>query len=271
MNEQTPEDKHPSKDEHTAKGEHMAKGAPAIKPTHDEVEQGAYALSQKDGRPKGSAEENWLEAEAQLRHAGSGHPELSENQGREGHAGHHAHMAADFRKRIYIALVLTLPVLLLSPMLQTLVGAREAFGFSADTYVLFGFSSALVWYGGGPFLKGLVSELKSLQPGMMTLVAVAIGTPYLYSSAVVFGLSGKAFLLRAGRPGRHHAAGALDRDEVGDGRLEGPGGAGAGRCGHCHWRRFRRGGGNRRRYSGATQIRSMSWPSCSYPAPPIGR
>jgi len=100
-------------------------------------------------------------------------------------------MAADFRKRFWIALVLTLPILALSPMLQTLAGLREAIRFSGDAYVLFGLSSAVFWYGGWPFLKGLVSELKSLQPGMMTLVAVAITTAYLYSGAVVFGLTGK--------------------------------------------------------------------------------
>jgi Cu2+-exporting ATPase len=111
------------------------------------------------------------------------------------HAGHdhHAHMAADFRNRLWISLVLTLPILALSPMLQTLVGLREAIRFPGDIYVLFGLSSAVFWYGGWPFLKGLFKELKSRQPGMMTLVAVAITTAYLYSSAVVFGLTGKMF------------------------------------------------------------------------------
>ncbi len=102
-------------------------------------------------------------------------------------------MAADFRKRFWISLVLTLPILVLSPMLQALVGLREVIGFPGDLYVLFGFASAVFWYGGWPFLKGLFNELKSRQPGMMTLVAVAITTAYLYSSAVVFGLTGKMF------------------------------------------------------------------------------
>ena len=102
-------------------------------------------------------------------------------------------MAADFRKRFWISLVLTLPILVLSPMLQTLVGLREAIRFPGDIYVLFGLSSAVFWYGGWPFLKGLFEELKSRQPGMMTLISVAIATAYLYSSAVVFGLTGKMF------------------------------------------------------------------------------
>lgn len=109
------------------------------------------------------------------------------------HHAHHAHMAADFEKRFWISLALTLPVLALSPMLQKLVGLHQVIGFSGDLYVLFGFASAVFWYGGRPFLKGLFNELKTRKPGMMTLVAVAITTAYLYSSAVVFGLTGKMF------------------------------------------------------------------------------
>jgi Cu2+-exporting ATPase len=102
-------------------------------------------------------------------------------------------MAADFRKRFWISLVLTLPILVLSPMLQELVGLREAIRFPGDIYVLFGFSSAVFWYGGWPFLKGFFEEIKSRRPGMMTLISVAIATAYLYSGAVVFGLTGKMF------------------------------------------------------------------------------
>ena len=60
-------------------------------------------------------------------------------------------------------------------------------------YVLFSLSSAVFWYGGWPFLKGLFEELNSGRPGVMTLVAVAITTAYVYSSAVEFGLTGMTF------------------------------------------------------------------------------
>jgi Cu2+-exporting ATPase len=167
--------------------EHATKNKPETKPAQDEVAKKAYGIYLKEGRPQGHAEQNWLEAEAQMAHAGSDHP--------DGHAHHedHAQMAADFRKRFWISLVLTLPILSLSPMLQTLVGMREAIRFSGDMYVLFGLSSAVFWYGGWPFLKGLFAELRSRQPGMMMLISVAIATAYLYSSAVVFGLTGKMF------------------------------------------------------------------------------
>jgi len=111
------------------------------------------------------------------------------------HAGadHHAHMASDFRQRFWISLILTLPILVLSPLLQRLLGLREAIRFPGDLYLLFVLASAVFWYGGWPFLKGLIKELRTRQPGMMTLFAVAIATAYLYSSAVVFGLTGKIF------------------------------------------------------------------------------
>jgi Cu2+-exporting ATPase len=126
-------------------------------------------------------------AEGKTPHAGS------DPADQHNHHDHHAHMAADFRNRFWISLVLTLPILVLSPMLQKLVGLQESIGFPGDIYVLFGFSSAVFWYGGWPFLKGFFEEIKSRRPGMMTLISVAIATAYLYSSAVVFGLTGKMF------------------------------------------------------------------------------
>ncbi len=118
---------------------------------------------------------------------------VDENPIHHDHKNHHAHMAADFRDRFWVSLILTLPILILSPLLQKMVGVREVIHFSGDVYVLFVLSTAVFFYGGWPFLKGLFKEIKSKQPGMMTLVAVAITTAYAYSSAVVFGLTGKVF------------------------------------------------------------------------------
>ena len=181
--------------------EHTVKAEPVKKPTQGEVAKKAYAIYVKEGRPQGHADQNWSDAEAQLLHAGTGQadppePDLHKDGHQDehkGHQDHHSRMAADVRKRFWISLAVTLPILALSPLLQTLVGLREAISFPGDLYVLFGFSSAVFWYGGWPFLKGLYTELTTLKPGMMTLVAVAITTAYLYSSAVVFGLTGKMF------------------------------------------------------------------------------
>jgi len=102
-------------------------------------------------------------------------------------------MVADFRKRFWISIVFTVPVLVLSPMIQSFLGFRETLGFPGDNYILWSLSSFIFFYGGWPFLKGLYDELKKREPGMMTLIAVAITTAYGYSSIVVFGLKGKVF------------------------------------------------------------------------------
>lgn len=110
-----------------------------------------------------------------------------------GDHGHHAHMVEEFKKRFWISLILTPPILILSPLIQGFLGLGESLRFTGDRYVLFALATLVFFYGGRPFLKGFFDELSRRTPGMMTLIAVAIGTAYIYSSAVVFGLDGKLF------------------------------------------------------------------------------
>lgn len=121
----------------------------------------------------------------------SEHQTINKSDHQHGHHDHHAMMIEDFKKRFWISLVLTVPILALSHMIQQLIGFEIT--FFGDQYVLFGLSSILFFYGGWPFLKGLWDELKDKNPGMMTLIAVAITVAYVYSSAVVFGLEGMDF------------------------------------------------------------------------------
>jgi Cu2+-exporting ATPase len=102
-------------------------------------------------------------------------------------------MVADFRRRFWISMILTIPVLALSPLIQDLLGLRATLAFRGESYVLFGFSALIYFYCGWPFLKGIYDEISGRRPGMMTLIAVAISTAFFYSSAVVFGLPGKLF------------------------------------------------------------------------------
>lgn len=106
------------------------------------------------------------------------------------HHGHHGHgdMVEDFKKRFFISLILTLPILALSPMIQHFMGVDWRFG--NDMYLLFGLSTIVFFYGGWPFLTGGISELKDRNPGMMTLIALAITIAYGYSTMVVFGWDG---------------------------------------------------------------------------------
>jgi P-type Cu2+ transporter len=116
------------------------------------------------------------------------HNKKADQPGHDEHAGHHTEI---FLKRFWICLVITIPVLLLSHMIQQWIGFQLA--FTGDKYLLLALSSFIFFYGGWPFLGGLVREMKHWNPGMMTLVAVAITTAYVYSVAVVFGLPGMDF------------------------------------------------------------------------------
>ncbi len=102
-------------------------------------------------------------------------------------------MVADFRRRFWVSIVLTVPALVLAEMIQHWLGLRETLHFSGYNYVEWAVASVIFFYGGWPFLKGLKNELSDLKPGMMTLIALAITVAYVYSSAVVFGLPGNVF------------------------------------------------------------------------------
>ncbi len=112
-----------------------------------------------------------------------------------GHGGHdhHAHMVADFRRRFWVSLALTVPVLALAPLIQRLLGLEDVLAFPGDRFVQFAFATLVFGYGGWPFLKGFLAEVSKKRPGMMTLIALAISVAYGYSTIVVFGLAGEVF------------------------------------------------------------------------------
>lgn len=107
------------------------------------------------------------------------------------HQGHHEMMIKDFKRRFFISLIVTIPILILSPTVQEWTNLEVS--FPGSSYVLFALSTFIFFYGGWPFLTGLKDELKDKSPGMMTLIALAITVAYVYSSAVVFGLEGTDF------------------------------------------------------------------------------
>lgn len=130
--------------------------------------------------------------EGAVEEAGHGHMEHAAHGGGK-HLDHHAMMIEDYKKRFWVSLVLTIPILLLSPMIQQFLGFGDSLLFPGDLFALFVFSSIVYFYGGWPFLKGFYEDMKDQRPGMMTLIAVAITTAYVYSSAVTFGLTGEIF------------------------------------------------------------------------------
>ena len=121
------------------------------------------------------------------------HAEPPADQGHHDHHDHHQMMVDDFRHRFWICAALTIPVLLLSPMVQRWLGIGEILPTSIGIWVLLALSSFVYVYGGLPFLKGSVEELRAGNPGMMTLVGTAITVAFVYSASVVLGLEGELF------------------------------------------------------------------------------
>ncbi|MFS0751650.1 copper-translocating P-type ATPase [Oceanobacillus sp. 1P07AA] len=110
------------------------------------------------------------------------------NYGSHVHDGHHEHMIADFKRRFFISLILAIPVIILSDMIQMIFG--YTLSFNGDHWVEFILATVIFFYGGWPFITGLFDEIKQKSPGMMTLIGFAISVAYVYSAATVFGVEG---------------------------------------------------------------------------------
>ncbi len=121
----------------------------------------------------------------------AGHASRGEHAAGPDHHAGHLHRVADFRRRFWIALALAVPVVLTAPLVQRALGLSFTLpGGHRASWIL---TSAIFFYGGWPFLKGVREEARQRQPGMMTLIALATTAAYIYSTAVVFGLPGEGF------------------------------------------------------------------------------
>ena len=98
-------------------------------------------------------------------------------------SGHMMHTGM-FKRRFFVCLALTIPVLLFSETIQTWFQFTITIPY--QQYVLLVLAAIIYVYGGWPFLKGLTEELRKLQPGMMTLIGTAISVAFFFSTATVF-------------------------------------------------------------------------------------
>ena len=110
------------------------------------------------------------------------------------HSSHidHAGYEETFRKRFWVSLVLSIPVLIYSPSVQAWLGFTAP-PFPGSEWVAPALSIVIFIYGGSPFLRMTVPELRLRQPGMMTLISLAISVAFFYSLAVVSFLEGDTF------------------------------------------------------------------------------
>jgi P-type Cu2+ transporter len=116
----------------------------------------------------------------------AGHEMHPENHGHDPHAGHMVEM---FRDKFWWSIVLTVPTVVWSPMIQQWLGFRAP-TFPGSPYIPAVFGTILFFYGGMVFLQGAVGEIKSRLPGMMTLISLAIIVAFAFSLAVTFGFPG---------------------------------------------------------------------------------
>jgi P-type Cu2+ transporter len=108
------------------------------------------------------------------------------HSGNGGHDKHAGHSVAMFRDRFWLSLVLTLPVVFYSEMIQEWFG-YTAPSFPGSDWIAPVLGTVIFVYGGSPFLKGAVQEAKDRQPGMMLLIGMAITVAFVASAATTFG------------------------------------------------------------------------------------
>ena len=92
---------------------------------------------------------------SKMDHGSGDHSGHNPGHGQMGH-DHHKMMIADFRKRFWVTLVLTIPILFFSPMIQEFFGYE--FLLPGNPYILFALSTVVYFYGGWPFLKGFWNQ-----------------------------------------------------------------------------------------------------------------
>ncbi|MEM1974213.1 MAG: HAD-IC family P-type ATPase, partial [Thermoplasmata archaeon] len=99
---------------------------------------------------------------------------------------HHDHRAEDFLNKFWLSLILTIPIILYSDVFQKFTGIKLP-SFEGIQYLILILGSIIFFYGGFVFLVGAYRELKAKNPGMMTLIGLAISSAYVYSVfAVLF-------------------------------------------------------------------------------------
>ncbi|MAU12391.1 MAG: copper-translocating P-type ATPase [Anaerolineaceae bacterium] len=126
-------------------------------------------------------------------HAGHGTTE-NHSDHKHSHGAHVDHTGHElmFRNRFWVSLVLTIPVLLFSPMIQEWFGLSMP-EFTGSNLIGPAFAIVIFLYGGLPFLQMALPEIQNRKPGMMTLISLAITTAFIYSLFAVFALPGSGF------------------------------------------------------------------------------
>ncbi|MDW7754210.1 MAG: hypothetical protein SCH68_03480, partial [Brevefilum sp.] len=131
------------------------------------------------------------EHDGHVEHEGhAGHESHGEHNGdgeHEGHGEHVDHTGHEemFRRKFWISLLISIPVLIFSPTISNFLGYNLP-DFPGIRWITPVFSVIVFFYGGLPFIKMAVPEIKNRKPGMMTLISLAIIVAFVYSLAALF-------------------------------------------------------------------------------------
>ncbi|KFN90505.1 heavy metal translocating P-type ATPase [Tetragenococcus muriaticus] len=108
------------------------------------------------------------------------HSSMDHDHDHSGHSGmdHSMHMG-NLKPKFFISLVLTIPIILMSPMMG--MDLPFQFQFAGSEWIVLILATILFFYGGQPFLQGAKMELSSKEPAMMTLISLGITVAYIYS------------------------------------------------------------------------------------------
>jgi P-type Cu2+ transporter len=118
-----------------------------------------------------------------------GYPEHPEESPKDGHGKHAGHSVEMFRRLFWLSLVLTIPTIIWGHMLARLT-AYQPPTFPGSEWIAPVFGTAVFLYGGRVFLQGGKRELADRQPGMMTLISLAISVAFIFSIIVTLGFPG---------------------------------------------------------------------------------
>ena len=130
-----------------------------------------------------------VRAAAHGQHAEPAAEEVADHGGHHSHGGGHGDHAAQFRDRFWISLALSVPIVVFSEMVGDLLGYVPP-QFPGAVWIPPVLGTVLFAYGGRPFLVGGWSELRSRQPGMMLLIALAISVAFVASWITTLGVGG---------------------------------------------------------------------------------
>jgi Cu2+-exporting ATPase len=175
-------------EKHTMHNQHDQHRDPAH--TGHGADHGAHAEHGRSAAPDTHAGHDAMRS-GQMDHAEhKGHAEHDSGHG--GHGVDHTGHEQMFRKRFWINLVLTIPVLLFSPMVQVWLGFSMP-EFPGSRWIGPAFAMIIFFYGGLPFLQMAVPEVRNRKPGMMLLISLAISVAFVYSVFAIFASPGSGF------------------------------------------------------------------------------